>query len=161
METFRKFLTKIDKYRDKNYRVRFIGNLSRFPQDIVDSCQKMAHETRENSGLLIVIAMNYGSWEEITTAVNALIATGKKTITDQDIKAALYTHDIPFPDLIVRTGGEVRLSNFLLLQSAYSELLFVDTLWPDFDEKCLKSVIEEYEKRVRKYGGLGGGNAEA
>ena len=161
METFRKFLKKKDKYKEKNYRVRFIGNLARFPEDIVQSCHEMCDETKDNDGILIVIALNYGSWEEITSAVNRLLDQGKRAITQQEIMESLYTHDIPFPDLVVRTGGEVRLSNFLLLQSAYSELLFFFFFFPDFNEKALKSVISEYENRERKYGGLSKKNVEA
>lgn len=153
-QIFRKFLSEIDKYRDKNVRLRFIGNLAKFPADIVDSCEKMVSETAKNDGLNVVIALNYGSWEEITTAVNSLLASGKTSVTKDDVVSALYTHDIDFPDLVVRTGGEVRLSNFLLLQSAYSEFIFTDLLWPDFDEKAFVSVLDEYASRVRKYGGL-------
>ena len=160
-ETFRTFLKKTQKYKKQNYRVRFIGNLSKFPQDIEESCKEMMESTEKNTGLTVVIAMNYGSWEEIVSATNRLIASGKQSVTQEDLVNELYTKDIPFPDMIVRTGGEVRLSNFLMLQAAYSELLFVDTLWPDFDKKALASVVEEYSGRVRKYGGLEEGNAQA
>ena len=151
---FRNFLDEINKYKDKNVRVRFIGNLSKLPDDIVAACGKMTDETKDNDGLTVVIALNYGSWEEIVTAVNALIESGKKNVNIKDIVDHLYTRDISFPDLVVRTGGEVRLSNFLLLQSAYSELIFTEVLWPDFDEKAFRDVLEEYSSRERKYGGL-------
>ena len=153
-QIFRKFLSEINKYKDKNARLTFIGNLNKFPEDIVDACNKMVSETEKNDGLNVVIALNYGSWEEITTAVNSLLSSGKTSITKDDIVSSLYTHDISFPDLVVRTGGEVRLSNFLLLQSAYSEFIFTDLLWPDFDEKAFIAVLDEYSSRVRKYGGL-------
>ena len=162
MNTFREFLARKDEFKGKNYKLVFIGNLGKFPQDICDACRRMTEETKENDGMTVVIAMNYGSWEEITTAINSLLQKGVRSITDQDIVKELYTADVPFPDLVVRTGGEIRLSNFLLLQSAYAELIFTDILWPDFDKKALKKVIEEYGKRVRKFGGLGGdGGAEA
>ena len=151
---FRNFLSEIDKYRDKNVHLSFIGNLNKFPTDIVDACDQMTRETENNNGLNVVIALNYGSWEEITTAVNALLNSGKTSISKEDIVSSLYTHDISFPDLVVRTGGEVRLSNFLLLQSAYSEFIFTDLLWPDLDEKAFVSFLDEYASRVRKYGGL-------
>ncbi len=151
---FRIFLDEIDKYKDKDVRIRFIGNLTKLPDDIVAACDKMVAETMSNDALTVVIALNYGSWEEIASAVNTLIESGKKDVDKQDIVDALYTREIPFPDLVVRTGGEVRLSNFLLLQSAYSELIFTDILWPDFDEKAFCSVLEEYSSRERKYGGL-------
>ena len=161
MDTFRKFLARKNDYQEKNYRLVFIGNLGKLPQDIADSCRDLMARTVNNTGLTVVIAMNYGSWEEITSAVNQLLAQGKTQVTEQDIVRALYTSTVSFPDLVVRTGGEIRLSNFLLLQSAYSELLFTDTLWPDFDKKELKKVIEIYSKRVRKFGGLGGDHVEA
>ncbi|HCJ01612.1 MAG TPA: di-trans,poly-cis-decaprenylcistransferase [Clostridiales bacterium] len=161
MDTFRKFLARKNDYQEKNYRLVFIGNLGKLPQDIADSCRDAMARTESNTGLTVVIAMNYGSWEEITSAVNQLLAQGKTQVTEQDIVRALYTSTVSFPDLVVRTGGEIRLSNFLLLQSAYSELLFTDTLWPDFDKKELKKVIEIYSKRVRKFGGLGGDHVEA
>lgn len=153
-EIFRKFLGEIDKYKDKNVKLHFIGNLGRFPQDIVDACSEMTAQTNKNDGLNVVVAMNYGSWEEITSAVNSLLAKGERTATEEDVKNALYTAGISYPDVVVRTGGEVRLSNFLLLQSAYAELIFTNTLWPDFDEKAFVEVLNEYASRVRKYGGL-------
>lgn len=161
MDTFRKFVKKKDDYKDHNYRVIFIGNLGRLPDDIRQACLDAMEETKSNTALTVVIALNYGSWEEITTAVNRLLSEGKREVTEADVVRALYTKDVPFPDLVVRTGGEVRLSNFLLLQSAYSELLFTDVLWPDFGKRALKNVIKEYGKRVRKFGGLGGDHVEA
>ncbi|MBQ7713165.1 MAG: di-trans,poly-cis-decaprenylcistransferase [Clostridia bacterium] len=161
MDTFRDFLKKGDKYKDDNYKLVFIGNLDRFPSDIADMARSLVDRTKANDGLTVVIAMNYGSWEEITTAINSLIAEKVASVSEEDVKAALYTAGIPFPDLVVRTGGEVRLSNFLLLQSAYAELLFTDVLWPDFDKNELIRVIDEYSKRERKFGGAGGGDAEA
>ena len=161
MDTFRDFLSRKDEFNEKNYKLVFIGNLGKLPQDIADACRKITEETKKNTALTVVIAMNYGSWEEITSAVNRLLQSGRARVTEKDIVRELYTAEVSFPDLVVRTGGEVRLSNFLLLQSAYAELLFTETLWPDFDKKELKKVIEEYGKRVRKFGGLGGENAKA
>lgn len=161
MDTFRDFLSRKDEFNEKNYKLVFIGNLGKLPQDIADACRKITEETEKNTALTVVIAMNYGSWEEITSAVNRLLQSGRAHVTEKDIVRELYTAEVSFPDLVVRTGGEVRLSNFLLLQSAYAELLFTETLWPDFDKKELKKVIEEYGKRVRKFGGLGGENAKA
>ena len=158
---FRKFLSEIDRYKQKNVKLRFIGNLSRLPEDVRDACVEMTERTKENTGLNVVIALNYGSWEEVTSAVNRLLQSGKTSVSEEEIKNALYTHDLTFPDVVVRTGGEVRLSNFLLLQSAYAELIFTDTLWPDFDEKAFVGVLDEYSSRVRKYGGLKKGDAKA
>ena len=100
------------------------------------------------------IAINYGSRAEITTAVNALIRDGKETVTEEDITRALYTGDCPELDLIVRTGGDLRISNFLLWQAAYAELYFTDKLWPDMDENSVADAIESFSSRKRRYGGL-------
>ena len=156
---FRSFLAEIDKYKAKNVRLYFIGNLTVFPEDIRVACEKMKAETENNDGVKVAIALNYGSWEEITSAVNRLLKSGKSDVEKEDIIQSLYTCDLSFPDLVVRTGGEVRLSNFLLLQSAYSELIFSDTLWPDFDEKEFVKVLDEYSSRIRKFGGLKKGDA--
>jgi len=161
MDTFRKFLKDKKAYEGTDYKLVFIGNLGRFPSDIREECERIMLETKEQSGITVVIALNYGSWEEITTAVNRLLETGENVVTEESIKASLYTADIPFPDLVVRTGGEIRLSNFLLLQSAYAELIFTKTLWPDFNAKELKKVIVEYSSRERKFGGLGEDHVEA
>ena len=157
--TFRSFLKDAEKYSSKNYRVRFIGNLNALPSDIQEGCMRVMRETEDRTGICVVIALNYGSWEEITSAVNKLLAKGVHSVTEKDIISELYTDGIPFPDLVVRTGGEIRLSNFLLLQSSYSELLFVNTLWPDFDKEALLAAIEQYKSRTRKFGGLGDENA--
>jgi len=158
-DMFRGFLKDAEKYSDKDYRVRFIGNLRKLPQDIADGCEEVMRKTAENKGITVIIAMNYGSWEEITTAVNDLAERGAFPVAEKDIVSALYTKDIPFPDLMIRTGGEIRLSNFLLLQSAYAELLFLNTLWPDFNKKALLKAIAQYDSRTRKFGGLGDKNA--
>ena len=158
-DTFRNFLKDVDKYDSRNYKVRFIGNLRGLPTDIEEGCRNVMHETENNTGICVVIALNYGSWEEITSTINRLLQEGKSVVTKQDIVSALYTNGIPFPDLIIRTGGELRLSNFLLLQASYSELYFTDILWPDFDKEQLSIAIKEYESRTRKFGGLGEKNA--
>ena len=100
------------------------------------------------------IAVNYGGRADIVHAVNKLISEGKKTVTEDDITGALYTSHSPAPDLIVRTGSEKRISNFLLWDCAYSELCFSDVLWPDFDAKELDMCLEDFYGRKRRYGGL-------
>ena len=98
--------------------------------------------------------MNYGGRDEIVHAVNALIRQGKTWITEEDIEANLYTSHCPPPDLIVRTAGEIRTSNFLLWQGAYSELYFTDVLWPDFSESDVDRAVEEFYKRTRRFGAV-------
>lgn len=154
-DTFRSFLKKTEKYLKKGCRIRFIGNLDALPKDIADGCRRVMQDTAEKEKITVVIALNYGSWEEVISAVNSLLAKGVTSVTKEDLIRELYTVDIPFPDLVVRTGGEVRLSNFLLLQSAYSELIFTNVLWPSFNKRHLLRAIEEYNGRTRRFGGLG------
>ena len=158
-DMFRRFIGEIEEYKDENYRVIFIGNMREMPPDIREGAEKIEKECASKTGLTVCIAINYGSWEEITNAVNKLLAKGGSSVTKEEIAAALYTKDVPFPDLVVRTGGEIRLSNFLLLQSAYAELLFTKTLWPDFNKRNLTKCIEEFSSRSRKFGGLEDKNA--
>ena len=103
---------------------------------------------------ILNIAINYGSRAEIVHACNQLMAEGKTSVTEEDIISKLYTSDCPDPDLIIRTGGDIRISNFLLWQAAYSELYFTDTLWPDMTKEDLLIAVENFNKRKRRYGGL-------
>jgi undecaprenyl diphosphate synthase len=141
-----------------NVRVRFIGDHEALPPDIQDLINGAEERTRENSGLNLVIALNYGARNEIVGAARFLANEVKQgrldadAITEQVFASHLTTADIPDPDLIIRTSGEQRLSNFLLWQSAYCELSFVDTLWPDFTQEHLAKAIEDYHKRERRYG---------
>ena len=107
-----------------------------------------------NNPKLLNVALNYGGRDEIVRAFNNLAESGKKNITEDDISAELYTNDCPDPDLIVRTSGELRLSNFLIWQAAYAELYFTDVLWPDFNEKELDRAIEVFYARKRRFGGI-------
>ena len=106
----------------------------------------------QNRGKRLNVAINYGGRAELVAAVNKLIAAGKKSVTEADLETALYTAGCPDPDIIVRTGAEMRMSNFLLWQSAYSELNFIDTLWPDFSEREVDKIIADYKGRKRRYG---------
>ena len=149
----------LDKYieegkRDKvenNAKYRFIGDISVFGEEIVARCRELEELTKDN-GVQFNVALNYGGRAEIVRAVNNLIAAGRESVTEQDISDALYTTALPDPDLIVRTAGEYRLSNFLLWQAAYSELYVTDTLWPDFDREALVRAIYDFSKRKRNFG---------
>lgn len=133
-------------------RLRILGDLSRFENSTVSEINKRIEMSKNNDGMTLCIALNYGGRAELTTAVNKLLSSGKTEITEKDISDALYTEGLPDPDLIIRTSGEQRTSNFLLWQSAYSEYYFTDVLWPDFDEKELHKAVEEYSKRNRRFG---------
>ena len=108
----------------------------------------------EQKELLLNIALNYGSRAELAHACNVLIERGASHVTEADVAAALYTAHCPDPDLIVRTGGDIRLSNFLLWQAAYAELYFTDTLWPDLAPHEIDKIVDEFYRRKRRYGGL-------
>ena len=143
----------LEKQRPENASIRFIGDVSRLDGRLAEKIRKMEEETAGHDSVLNV-AMNYGSRAEIVNAFNKLIAEGKTEVTAEDINSALYTGDCPDPDLIVRTGGDLRISNFLLWQAAYSELYFTDTLWPDMTENDVDKAIEDFYSRKRRFGGL-------
>ena len=143
----------LDKQRPENASIRFIGDISVLDPKISAKIDKMTKETAGHDYVLNV-AINYGSRSEIVTAFNRLLAEGKSEVTEQDINAALYTGDCPDPDLIVRTGGDLRISNFLLWQAAYSELYFTDTLWPDMTSEDVDRAVDAFYSRKRRFGGL-------
>ena len=142
-------------------RLKLIGDYSAFGPDLVARLDRAIERTANNSRLKLVIALNYGSRAEIAAAVRALAAKAAagsvepEAIDEDSIGAELQTHDLPELDLLIRTSGELRLSNFLLWQAAYAELLFLDTLWPDFDEQVFADALEKYAARERRFGGRG------
>ncbi len=134
-------------------RYVFLGDKERLGDALREKCEYLEDLTKDNT-LILNIALNYGGRAEIVHAVNELIKEGRTEISEEDIRSKLYTRESPDPDLIVRTGGEVRLSNFLMWQSQYSELYFSDCLWPDYGEEELRRAIIEFSKRKRRYGGV-------
>ncbi|MDO5303328.1 MAG: isoprenyl transferase [Clostridia bacterium] len=156
--------SELDELHKNNVRVRILGDYSIIPKAAKNSIEKSLATTAENTGLQFNIALNYGSRAEIVRAVNRInedIRGGKleadTEVTEELLSRYLYTGDengnIPDPDLIIRTSGEERLSNFLLWQSAYSEFAFTDVLWPDFTPEEFKRLIEVYQNRDRRFGG--------
>ena len=154
----------IEKTIDKEYdnfiknkvQVCFLGELEGLPKTLQEKIKFTQEATKNNTKLRLNILLNYGSRSEIVNAFKKL-ANEKKdltNITETDISNHLYTAGIPDPELIIRTAGEYRLSNFLLFQAAYSELFFSDVLWPDFDETHLFEILKDYQKRDRRFGGL-------
>lgn len=137
--------------KKNNAKYRFLGDKNALGEKFAKRCTELEKLT-ENNRLLLNIALNYGSRAEITNAVNRLIAEGKKSVTEDDISSALYMAHCPDPDLIVRSAGEFRLSNFLLWQAAYSEIYVTDTLWPDFDRNEVAKAIVDFSKRKRNFG---------
>jgi undecaprenyl diphosphate synthase len=141
-----------------NIRVHTMGEIERLPKDIYDLVQKVLEKTRNNTGMVLNIAWSYGAREEIVRAVKAIAgkaASGEldpTTIDTQCVEQHLYTANIPDPDLLIRTSGEMRISNFLLWQIAYTELYVTDVLWPDFREEETLRAIAEYQTRKRRFG---------
>ncbi len=139
----------------ENVRLRIIGDYRRFAPDLVAMVDDAVARTAGNSGPLLAIALNYGAQAELAAVARRLAATlPPEHITEAAIEAALDTAELPPLDLLIRTSGEQRLSNFLLWQAAYAELLFVDTLWPDFDAASLAAAVAAFGQRQRRYGGL-------
>ncbi len=160
MQLFRYYMVRLLKVASaNNVRVRMIGDRSRFDQDIIDGIGRLEKETRDNTGLTFVIAVNYGGRDEITRAARKLAldaTTGKQDpgkLTEEIFASYLDTAGMPDPDLLIRTSGEIRLSNYLLWQLAYTEIYVTDCLWPDFNQEELEKAIAAYNKRDRRFGG--------
>ena len=152
--------TSIKTSAKNNMRVRVIGDTSRLSEEIKQSIVALEEASRNNTGLNFQVAINYGGRDELLRAVKALAKDVKSNIIELDsIDEAVFeryldTKDIPDPDLLIRTSGEQRLSNYLLWQMAYTEFYFTEVLWPDFDKKELTKAVEYYSSRTRKFGGL-------
>lgn len=147
--------SELKELNDNNVKVNVLGDASVIPEKALESLNLALNETKDNDGLQFNIALNYGSRAEIIRAVNRLIDEGIKEVDEDALSRHLYTgdFDIPDPELIIRTSGEERLSNFLMWQAAYSEFVFTDVLWPDFTPEEYEKCIEEYQSRDRRFGG--------
>ncbi|MCR5154140.1 MAG: isoprenyl transferase [Lachnospiraceae bacterium] len=160
MNILRDYLSDCIKQSNKNkMRVRIIGDISRLDEDIQKKIADLEEATKNNDGLRFFIALNYGGRDEIKRAVAGMLKDSKEgklreeDITEEKISSYLDTKDCPDPDILIRTSGEQRLSNFLLWQLAYTEFYFTDVLWPDFSKKDLEKAIEYYNTRERRFGG--------
>ena len=139
-------------FMKNNVRFRVIGDLKRLPGDVQQKLRETEEHTAKNDAMTMVVALSYSSRWEITEAVRQLVAEGAEEVSEETVSKHLQTSFMPDPDLLIRTGGELRISNYLLWQIAYSELYFCDTYWPDFDEAELHKAIESYQKRQRRFG---------
>ena len=154
IDLFKKYLVSGTKKAEKNNtRIKILGDLSALDEEARKLADEKMERTKNNDGLVMCICFNYGGRAEIIGAVNKLVEKGKP-VTDVDFAGSLYTAGVPDPDIIIRTGGEKRLSNFLLYQSAYAEIYFTDVLWPDFSEKDLDGILDSYAKTERRYGSI-------
>jgi len=159
MDLLRKYMKNcLERSRKNNMRVRVIGDITRLDDDLRESIRTLVSESASNTGLTFTVALNYGGRDELVRAVKKMMAdhdSGKLSadeINEGMISNYLDTAEMPDPELLIRTSGEIRLSNFLPWQSAYSELYFTDVLWPDFDKKELIKAIEWYNGRDRRFG---------
>ena len=154
MNLLRAYLAKLEKdNQDRNARICVIGDITKLDIDLQDKIISIQEKTKDNTGITINVALNYGGRDEILNAIRKLTTDEIKNLTAESFNKKLYTADSPDPDLIIRTAGEQRLSNFLLWQCAYSEFWYTDILWPDFSRKILESAISDFSKRNRKFGG--------
>lgn len=150
----------INTSRKNNMQVRVIGDISRLDRSLQEKIQELEEVSAQNTGLHFQVALNYGSRDEITRCIRKIVQEAKDgnldigSIDEDVISSHLDTYDIPDPDLMIRTSGEQRLSNYLLWQLAYSEFYFTDVLWPDFDKKELEKAVEFYRMRDRRFGGV-------
>ena len=155
MDLLVKFLDDtIQKISSNDYKVRFIGNLVPFKKNIIKKINFIQDNTSNNKGITINIALNFGGRYDIINATNKILNTQPrlKLIDEENVRNFTYNNCIPEPDLLIRTGGEMRLSNFLLWDLAYTELMFLPQMWPEFDEQILNECIMNYNNRIRKYG---------
>ena len=145
----------LTKIKENNLKVRVIGDLSPFEKKIQNKIKIIQSNSLSNKGVVVTLALNYGGRLDIISAINEILIHNKnfKPISEKDFKKYTLNKDLPDPDLLIRTGGEMRLSNFLLWDLAYTELMFVPQLWPEFDKLILENCISDYSKRIRKYGG--------
>lgn len=138
---------------DEEFSVRFLGDKSRLPERLRNKCIE-AEELGRGRPFVCNVAFNYGGRDEIVHAANLAIADGHTNLTEEILSRYMYTSESPDPDLIIRTGGDFRISNFLLWQCAYSEFIILDTLWPDFGEEDILKCVAEFNRRHRRFGGL-------
>jgi undecaprenyl diphosphate synthase len=152
---FKYFYKKnFQKIYKKNIRIKFIGDLKKIPKDLKIIVKKIEEKTKKNTAITVVMAFNYGAKSELVNAFKNIFKNRKNKITEKLISNNLYTKNIPDPDILIRTGGNKRLSNFLLWQLSYAELFFIDKNWPDFNFLDLKRIVNSFSEIKRKFGGL-------
>jgi undecaprenyl diphosphate synthase len=164
MRLLRAYLSNnVQRMNDNNVRIQYIGRTQELPSEVREKMLWAVEQTKHNSGTTLTLALNYGARTELVDSVRALCEEVKRgeirpdQITERDIHRHLYTAHMPDPDLLIRTSGEMRISNFLLWQIAYTEIFVTDRLWPDFRGIHMLEAIEDFQRRERRYGGLSDG----
>jgi undecaprenyl diphosphate synthase len=165
MRLLRTYLSNnVQRMNDNNVRIQYIGRTDELESEVRERMEWAADATKHNTGTVLTLALNYGARSELVDAFRALSSEIERKelpledVTEQDIQRHLYTAHMPDPDLLIRTSGEMRISNFLLWQIAYAEIFVTDRLWPDFRGIHMLEAIEDFQKRERRYGGLGDGS---
>jgi undecaprenyl diphosphate synthase len=167
MQLLREYLrTEMPLIQRNNIRMRFLGRANELPAGVRQDMRNAEEKTAGNGGMVLCLALNYGGRAEIVDAANAILAErnaqgNSSAITEEDLSRRLYTNGLPDPDLLIRTSGEMRVSNFLLWQIAYAEIFVTETLWPDFNRARLLESFVEFQKRERRYGGIREGGSDA
>jgi undecaprenyl diphosphate synthase len=160
MALLREYLRKeMPLIQKNNIRMRFLGRMDELPAGVQNDVRDAMEKTAENKGMVLCVALNYGGRAEIVDAVNTILSEGNghgipRKVTEEQLSRHLYTEGLPDPDLLIRTSGEMRVSNFLLWQIAYAEIFVTETLWPDFNRARLLEALLEFQKRERRYGGI-------
>lgn len=145
--------SEVHELNENNVQLRAIGRLEQLPPQVQQELQNAIEKLAGNNGLILTLALNYGGRQEIIDAVNKALASGQTHLDEENFKQFLYTQGLPDPDLVIRTSGEQRISNFLLYQAAYAEFYTTPVPWPEFDKDALLSAIGEFQKRERRFGG--------
>lgn len=158
MKLFDEQMESLTEYENENVRLKFIGDRTALSSTLQEKMKRCEEKSADRTGLTVIIAINYGGYDDICRGVRKIVTlakegfVGEENITPDFLQSFLDTKDYPNVDLMVRTGGELRISNFLIWQNAYAELYFTDTLWPDFKEKDVIAAIREYSERDRRFG---------
>jgi undecaprenyl diphosphate synthase len=166
MQLLREYLRKeMPLLQKNNIRMRFLGRTDELPKGVQDDVRDAMERTAENKGMVLCVALNYGGRAEIVDAINGILSeqngnAGRSAITEETLAQHMYTSGLPDPDLLIRTSGEMRVSNFLLWQIAYAEIFVTETLWPEFSRARLLEALVEYQKRERRYGGIREGQTD-
>lgn len=160
MQLLREYLRQeMPLIQKNNIRMRFLGRADELPEEVQQDTREATAETAKNTGMVLCVALNYGGRAEIVDAVNRILAEQKErgtvAVTEEAFTEKMYTAGLPDPDLLIRTSGEMRVSNFLLWQIAYAEIYVTETLWPDFNRARLLEAFADFQKRERRYGGIG------
>lgn len=147
---------EVKELHENGVRIKTIGDITKLPEKPYEELQKAMEKTKDNKGVTLTLALNYGFRDDLAHAIKSIVdeKIPSEKIDNDTVKNYLYTSYMPDPDLIIRTSGEIRLSNFMMYEASYSEFYFCDTLWPDFDAQELCKAIHTYQQRDRRYGGI-------